>query len=208
MVSIRRPRRAPRNSWSTVETGSMSSMSYSDTSSRPRSRNTGFPEPFCGNRNTTLPHPDANTSPDACISQDDISVTRVQSRQRRSFLAKNKRATSHGIITPEMEQMYSEMVAVYSDSEASPGREDHGRLPTIPGTPAMMGGNMMARPPSKDGGASFASDSTNDDHDHATTADRRHHRFHMRLSSDGGASAKSGKRRNFMQKLGISHHRQ
>lgn len=197
----------------------MSSMSYSDTSSQPRSRNTGFPEPFCGSkfhlctpsrcnstekvteRNTTLPHPDANISPDACISQDDISVTRVQSRQRRSFLAKNKRATSHGIITPEMEQMYSEMVAVYSDSEPSPGREEHGGLSTIPGTPAI---SSMARPPSKDGGASFASDSTDD---HGNPADRHHHRPHLRQPSDGGMSAKSGKRRNFMQKLGISHHR-
>lgn len=202
----------------------MSSLSCSDTSSRPRSRNTGFPEPFCGSkshslappsrgthtdkkaidRNTTLPHPDANTSPDACISQDDISVSRVHSRQRRSFLAKNKRATSHGIITPEMEQMYSEMVAVCNDSEPSPGRGDNDRLSTIPGPPAV--GNV-ARPPSKDGGASFASDST-DDHDHGDSMDRHHRLAHLRLSSDGGSSVKSCKRKNFMQKLGISHHRQ
>lgn len=129
-------------------------------------------------------------------------MSRVHSRQRRSFLAKNKRATSHGIITPEMEQMYSEMVAVCSDSEPSPGRGDHSRLSTIPGTPAL---GHVARPPSKDGGASFASDSTDD---HGDPADRLHHGAHLRLSSDGGSSAKSGKRRNLMQKLGISHHRQ
>ncbi|KAF3760775.1 hypothetical protein M406DRAFT_29821, partial [Cryphonectria parasitica EP155] len=84
-----------------------------------RHRNTGFPESFCGNRNTSLPHPDADTSGNACITQEDISVSRVLSRQRRSFLNKNKRTISHGYITPEMEQMYSE-VAVVSDSEATP----------------------------------------------------------------------------------------
>ncbi|KUI52481.1 hypothetical protein VP1G_10331 [Cytospora mali] len=200
MVSIRRPRRSPRHSWGTLESSSMSSVTYSETSSRPRSRDTGFPEPFCGNRNTTLPHPDADTSPDACISQDDISVSRVHARHRHSFLIKHKLATSHGVITPEMEQAYSEMAAASSDSEPSPGREDHERLPTIPGTPAV---GDMTRPPSKDGGFSFASESTED---HGNSTDRQNiHRGHLRLSSDGGSSVKSCKRRNFMQRLGISH---
>ena len=79
---------------------------------RPGSRDTGFPEPFCGNRNTTLPHPEANLSPDACISADDISVSRVMHRSRRSFLSKhNKRTTSHGVITREMEAMYSDALS-------------------------------------------------------------------------------------------------
>ncbi|POS73002.1 hypothetical protein DHEL01_v208599 [Diaporthe helianthi] len=175
----------------------MTSMPHSDTSSRPRSRETGFPEPFCGSRNTTLPHPDADTSPNACISQDDVSISRVESRQRRSFRAKHKRTISHGLITPEMEQMYS-MVAVTSDSESASTREDLERLPTIPGTPAV---GHMARPPSKDGGISIASTSTGDnrksmDHDNNT--------FRSRLPSDS-SSAKSPKR-GFMQRLGISHH--
>lgn len=127
-------------------------------------------------------------------------MNRVQSRQRRSFRAKYKRATSHGIITPEMEQMYSEMVAVCSDSEDSPAKEDVTRLPTIPGTPAVA---HMARPPSKDGGISIASNST-DDH-HGDSPGRHPHRFHLRVSSDGSSSSKSGKRRNFMEKLGIPH---
>ncbi|KAH8785598.1 hypothetical protein F5883DRAFT_515185 [Diaporthe sp. PMI_573] len=174
-------------------------MPHSDTSSRPRSRETGFPEPFCGSRNTTLPHPDADTSPNACISQDDISISRVESRQRRSFRAKHKRTISHGLITPEMEQMYS-MVAVTSDSESSPTREDLERLPTIPGTPAV---GHMARPPSKDGGISITSASTGGnrksmDHD-------QNNNFRSRSSSDN-SSVKS-RRKNFMQRLGISHHR-
>lgn len=90
-------RKYPR-SWSSCST--MGSLPESSTSSRPRSRDTGFPEPFCGNRNTTLPHPDANLSPGASISADDIAEHRVVARQRR-FLDKHKRTLSHGKITPE-----------------------------------------------------------------------------------------------------------
>ncbi|OIW29018.1 hypothetical protein CONLIGDRAFT_715443 [Coniochaeta ligniaria NRRL 30616] len=74
---------------------------------RPRSRDTGFPSSFDGQRNTTLPHPDADLSPNASISADDIAIGRVLSRQRRSFLAKHRRTVSHGIITPEMERTHS-----------------------------------------------------------------------------------------------------
>lgn len=151
-------------------------------------------------RNTTLPHPDANISPDACITQDDISVSRVHSRHRRSFLAKNKRATSHGIITPEMEQIYSGMTSGSSESEHSPNRDGAGRLPTIPDTPVV---GHTPRPPSKDGGASFASNSSDG---HGNSADQRHH-FRTRLSSDGGSSVKSSKRRGMMERLGIHHQR-
>lgn len=151
-------------------------------------------------RNTTLPHPDADTSPNACISQDDISISRVESRQRRSFRAKYKRTISHGLITPEMEQMYSDTVAVTSDSDSSPTREGHNRLPTIPGTPAV---GHMVRPPSKDGGVSLASTSTGDirksmEHDQNTN-------FRSRLSSDN--SSTKSRKKGFMQRLGISQHR-
>ena len=36
-------------------------------------RNTGFPEPLSRDRNTTLPHPDADQSPNACITQEDAN---------------------------------------------------------------------------------------------------------------------------------------
>jgi hypothetical protein len=58
-------------------------------------------------RNTTLPHPDADLSPNASISADDIAIGRVLTRQRRSFLAKHKRTVSYGMITPEMERTHS-----------------------------------------------------------------------------------------------------
>jgi len=47
-------------------------------------KNTGFPEPLSPDRNTTLPHPDADTSPNASIEAPDVDLTRTHSR--RSFL--------------------------------------------------------------------------------------------------------------------------
>ncbi|KAL2262281.1 hypothetical protein VTK26DRAFT_1873 [Humicola hyalothermophila] len=51
-----------------------------------RNRDTGFPEGFCGTRNTTLPHPEANLSPNACITEDDVSPLRALTRHRMTFL--------------------------------------------------------------------------------------------------------------------------
>src|SRR5690349_13343369 len=106
-----RSRRVPRHSsWSSCETmGSLPPPSPSKL--RPRSRDTGFPSSFDGRksqyftnlhssytnpsplseRNTTLPHPDADLSPNASISADDVAIGRVLSRQRKSFLARHKR---------------------------------------------------------------------------------------------------------------------
>jgi hypothetical protein len=116
----------------------MESVPESPTSSRPRSRDTGFPESFCGrkyavslfpfpyladpeqsyynelyadllytDRNTSLPHPDADQSPNATIWADDLSsLTKSQSRNRRMF-AKHHRTISHGRLAPEL--MYSDM---------------------------------------------------------------------------------------------------
>jgi len=50
-----------------------------------RYRDTGFPEPFCGTRNTSLPHPDAKIGPDAFITEDDVNVTRALLRHRMTF---------------------------------------------------------------------------------------------------------------------------
>lgn len=90
----------------------MGSISESQASVSSRRRETGFPEPFCGNRNTTLPHPDADTSPDACICADTI---KGQARPARSFLLKHKRTLSHGVITPEMERQISELSRLEGD---------------------------------------------------------------------------------------------
>ncbi|KEZ38657.1 hypothetical protein SAPIO_CDS10669 [Scedosporium apiospermum] len=75
----------------------------STTSSVKLRRDTGFPEPFCGSRNTTLPHPEANLSPDATLEASDIDPSRALTRTRRSFLAKKSKyrhTLSHGKIAP------------------------------------------------------------------------------------------------------------
>ncbi|KAK7419903.1 hypothetical protein QQX98_003090 [Neonectria punicea] len=92
-------------------------MSPSPTvkSRRREPRDTGFPEPFNDVRNTTLPHPDADLSPNACISQEDISPERALSRSRRSFLRKKRLTTNHGRITPQSEALYSVLSLVNTD---------------------------------------------------------------------------------------------
>jgi hypothetical protein len=124
------------SSWSSCETmGSLPPPSPSRL--RPRSRDTGFPSSFDGRksspnllpipsysqiieRNTTLPHPDADLSPNASISADDIAIGRVISRQRRSFMAKHKRTVSHGMITPEMERTHSDNLVLLREENEPP----------------------------------------------------------------------------------------
>jgi len=55
-----------------------------------RNRDTGFPESFCGSRNTSLPHPEANLSPDACITEEDVNPARALLRYRMSFMAQQE----------------------------------------------------------------------------------------------------------------------
>lgn len=98
----------------------------STTSSVKFRRDTGFPEPFCGVRNTTLPHPEANLSPDASLEADDIDPSRTLNRTRRSFLAKKnkyrKTTLAHGKIVPAP---YADSALSHeSDAEASAGLEE------------------------------------------------------------------------------------
>jgi len=84
---------------------------------KPRTpRHTGFPEPlsigmlsdpsFCFNtdlvdRNTTLPHPDADTSPGATIESADIDL--VRTRSRISFRGRHRSGKNNkgAIVVPE-----------------------------------------------------------------------------------------------------------
>ncbi|PSR97032.1 hypothetical protein BD289DRAFT_480368 [Coniella lustricola] len=178
---------------------SIASSDGSSASSRTRSRDTGFPESFCGNRNTSLPHPDADTSGNACITQEDISVSRVMSRQRHSFLNKyNKRTISHGYITPETEQMSRTAAAVaHLDSDMSASDE---KLPTMNRAPELE--QQRCRPTS--GGAqSYSSTSTADNEDAAPQPTR-----HDRPSRDNGAEtqSRSDRRKRIFGKFGIHRH--
>ncbi|KAL2757940.1 hypothetical protein ACRALDRAFT_2025624 [Sodiomyces alcalophilus JCM 7366] len=89
-----------------------SQSSRTSTSSRRRlqDHDTGFPEPFNGVSNTTLPHPEADISPDAVITQEDVTFTRKARSSRHPFRQKHKRTISHGRLTRPMPAMYSDVV--------------------------------------------------------------------------------------------------
>ncbi|RDA87175.1 hypothetical protein CP532_4289 [Ophiocordyceps camponoti-leonardi (nom. inval.)] len=72
------------------------SSSVSTTKSNHQRRETGFPEPLDEDRNTTLPHPDADLSPGACISQEEVAIDRALKRHRLSFLHKHRKNTGQG----------------------------------------------------------------------------------------------------------------
>ncbi|KAI2779768.1 hypothetical protein F4815DRAFT_170835 [Daldinia loculata] len=78
------------------------------SSSRRTSRNydTGFPDAFA-EYTTSLRHPDANVSPGACISAEDIDPSKTLHRTHRSFLAKHKRTIAHGRIGQNTSQKRS-----------------------------------------------------------------------------------------------------
>lgn len=44
-------------------------------------------------RNTSLPHPEANLSPDACITEEDVNPARALVRYRMSFMAQQERVS-------------------------------------------------------------------------------------------------------------------
>lgn len=94
---MRRPRfrRSPSSRLSNPEY--MMPIPQSPTQISLRGRDTGFPDAFCGSRNTSLPHPEANLNPDACITEDDVNPARALLRYRMSFMAQqeaNSRAST------------------------------------------------------------------------------------------------------------------
>ncbi|EHK41316.1 uncharacterized protein TrAtP1_004768 [Trichoderma atroviride] len=97
----------------------------SQTSSRASgrvSRDTGFPEPFDKWSNTTLPHPDADLSPNACISHDELAGDHALKRKRLSFLHrrhKHKRSLVDGLATPQTELLSSVLSLSLSHSRSS-----------------------------------------------------------------------------------------
>ncbi|KAG5933612.1 hypothetical protein E4U53_000934 [Claviceps sorghi] len=85
-------------------------------------RDTGFPEPLDKDRNTTLPHPDADLSPSASLSSDDVSTPRTMKRDRLAFLKKSsKRTLSHGTLHPRSDALHSRVPpsTVIADGEKS-----------------------------------------------------------------------------------------
>lgn len=142
----------------------------------------------CSARNTTLPHPDANLSPDATISQDDVAIHKVLSRTRRSFLAKYRRTISHGFITPQMElemeeAMYSEVAEACGEHTLVGDRDDpaaSSAAASVAARAAVKDGSEGRRT-SKDGGDSVSSAGDLPMLDNASTRSRRRRDFLRRL---------------------------
>lgn len=104
-------------SGTTIETASP----RTSTSTARAKRDTGFPD-SCKKRKrnciktkltglivgTNLPHPEANLSPDAVISQDDLTHLEHQKRSRLSFLHRHRRnVPTHGMLSPQMAALHS-----------------------------------------------------------------------------------------------------
>ncbi|KAG6105032.1 hypothetical protein E4U13_008101 [Claviceps humidiphila] len=99
-------------------------------------RDTGFPEPFHKVSNTTLPHPDADLSPNATLSSDDVSPERVLKRNRLSFLKKNnKRTVSHGTLDPHSEALHS--IVCLSTMAVAGAEKKHSRSDADSSTPSI-----------------------------------------------------------------------
>lgn len=72
--------------------------------------------------NTTLPHPDADLSPNACISHDELAGDHALKRKRLSFLHrrhKHKRSIMEGLVGPQTELLSSVMSLSLSHSRSS-----------------------------------------------------------------------------------------
>jgi len=82
-------------------------------------RNTGFPEPFNNDRNTTLPHPDADTSPNATLEAPNIALSKINSRHS---LFHHGRHHSHGKNDGKKEDL--EKDGLYADSIYADGTKD------------------------------------------------------------------------------------
>lgn len=109
------------------------------TSTARAKRDTGFPD-SCKARNaymqetkltvsivgTNLPHPEANLSPDAVISQDDLTHLEHQKRSRLSFLHRHHRnVTTHGMLSPQMAALHSVLsVATIDTSQYDESRRE------------------------------------------------------------------------------------
>lgn len=126
----------------------------STDSARSTKKNTGFPEPFSEDRNTTLPHPDADTSPNATIEAPDLDLTRTHSRS--SFLHRNGRHhNGHHLFGrhDSLDKMYANIT--YADDEA--GSKDHPEGPKTGDVDAEkmetngVDGGVQSRPQSSQG---------------------------------------------------------
>ncbi|KAK0739884.1 hypothetical protein B0T21DRAFT_150063 [Apiosordaria backusii] len=173
---MRRPRfrKSPSTSFSTISED-MVTPPRSPSQMSTRIRDTGFPDTFCGNRNTSLPHPEAKIGPDACITEDDVNVGRALIRHRMSFQVQTERP-------------YGRSLSLY-DCAVS-GSSDEGALTTLS---RMALGSIRPsaeqpttiRPASRDGHSVTSSDGTGTPPDSPTHQAKQDPRDAARDPRDG-----------------------
>lgn len=140
--------------------------SPSGSSFRRQKRDTGFPEPFNDDRNTTLPYPGADLSPNARITMDDglLNTDTSKRSSRRSRLSKHRRTVSYGRITPQYGNAPSVVSIDDATSGAGNGSPSDGTRPSTgnPSSPNAVAAPMTQPPrvPATPISASFSSPRT------------------------------------------------
>ncbi|KAK0670473.1 hypothetical protein QBC41DRAFT_221644 [Cercophora samala] len=173
---MRRPRfrKSPSTSFSTIPED-MVTPPRSPSQMSARTRDTGFPDTFCGNRNTTLPHPDAKIGPDACITEDDVNVGRALIRHRMTFQVQTERPYGRSL------SLYDRKVSGSSDEGAltTLGRMALGSIRPTAEQPAVI------RPASRDGHSVTSSDGTGSPPDSPTRQAKQDPRDSAKDPRDG-----------------------
>ncbi|RDW61029.1 hypothetical protein BP6252_12412 [Coleophoma cylindrospora] len=89
--------------------------------------NTGFPEPFNHERNTTLPHPDADTSVGAVIEGPEIALSRTHSRKISFLSHRSKHSNASGKLDPS-EYAKVENNGLYDNIQYADGSKEEGNI--------------------------------------------------------------------------------
>ena len=173
-----------------------------------RERNTGFPDSFCGHRNTCRPHPDAIVSPHATITEDDIAVTRAIARHRLSFQVSRDRARAlaeTGLVPPPpdpdhhggpiSDQIYCASPVMMDDSSSTRSRNVStiGRLALSSLRGAELTRNL--------GGSDHGRHDEDSLHSGGSSAENSPVRTSAPRPSEGGGPRKEKRRRSFLSRL-------
>lgn len=164
-------------------------------------KDTGFPEPLSPDRNTTLPHPDADTSPNPTIEASDIELERT--RSRRSFLKRHQSSKS-GTIPLEERGPFPQRDAMYDGIVYADGSREQ-KSPTAIERDAERRGNIAAAPTKEE---------VEGEEDTAAVVgpEKRVQRLSESSGSSSddilkqkiaGAGGKTGRRRSILRKMGL-----
>ncbi|KAM4066041.1 hypothetical protein HRG_000199 [Hirsutella rhossiliensis] len=143
----------------------MSPPQTSTTKPRRQPRDTGFPEPFDEGRTTTLPHPEADLSPNATISHEELAVDRALKRGRLFSRPKHRRTIGHGVISPQMEALHSVLSLSIISTDSFPRDQ-----------PRLVSHSTSSLRMSKDGAESMRSKRADDEDTPPTSPDVSEHR--------------------------------